>query len=423
MAFTYYPGHVAVKGVVSSIKDGSPGSTATILSSNPENTHTFTAPDGGQHTIVDANLGLYRPTTTTDAVGKVTTYGWSTSRFLTSTTTPAGTTTYTRNAQGLPLVTTHPNGLVETRTYDNLGRLLTHTASASGFPSRTTTYTRDSSGRVTTITYPDGSFENYSYHASLRLVTLVRERNGSFTRYSYINTVGAPNRGMLLSVTRGLPTSTATTGGETESFTYHLPGNASGSPIRHLATRTDPRGRVTAYEYDYAGRLTKTIYPDGSYRQVAYDEFGNKIATFDGSSMEEWTYDNFRRPLTHTDANSGVTTYDYGLSGTPCSCYGSGQPTLITSPGGRKTRRTYDLKGRLISETQGFSTPEAAITTHTRDDLGRITKTTDPDGFETTYTYDSMGRTLTKSTLLTANSTLTTSHTYSPFGDTLVSVL
>jgi RHS repeat-associated protein len=422
VAFTYFPGHVAVKGQVSSIKDGTPGSNAVILSSTPNNTHVFTAPDGGQHSIVDNTLGRYRPVSTTDAVGKTTAYEWSNSLFLASRTTPAGTTSYTRNALGQPLTVTHPDGLVETRTYDNLGRLLTHTRAAAGFPSRTTTYTRNSAGRVTKITYPDGSFEDYTYNG-LGLVATVREKNGSYTKYGYINTVGAPNRGLILNITRGLASATATTGGEKESFTYHLPGNPSGSPIRHLATRTDPRGRVTSYEHDYAGRVTKTTWPDGSFRQVTYDDLGNKISEFDGITIEEWTHDSFRRPLSHTvdAAPAGLnltTTYDYGLSGTPCTCYGSGGPTLITSPAGRKTRRIYDLKGRLIEETRGYLTVDAATTSHTRDVLGRITATTDPDGYQTTYTHDSMGRVLT-TTLDPAGLNLTTASTYSPFGDTL----
>lgn len=417
IAFDYYPGHIAVKGQPARVLTGDPSGPKVIQISKPKATLEYVAPDGGSHTIVNNNSGAFLPSSTTDAGGKTTSYSWTSGRFLASKTTPAGTTTYTRNGRGQPLTITRPDGLVTTHTYDSGARLLSTTLSASGFPSRTTTYTRDSNGRVTKITYPDTSYEDYTYN-SLGLLTTVREKNGSFTKHTYDTTTGSPTAGLRLSTTRGLPTSTATTGGETTTFTWHLPGNSSGSPARTLASETNPRGRTTSFEYDHAGRLTKTTYPDGSFRQLVLDDFGNKLNEFDGSSLEEWTYDDFRRPLTHTNAASGVTTYDYGLNGSSCSCYGSGAPTLVTSPAGRKTLRAYDLMGRLTSETQGYTSADAATTTRTYDVLGRLTSVGDPDGFFTNYTYDSQGRTLTTAQApYTLN--LITSHTYSPFGDTL----
>jgi YD repeat-containing protein len=334
-----------------------------------------------------------------------------------ATTAHAQTWKTPRNGFGQPVTTTHPDGLVETNTYDSVGRLLTKTLAAPGQLSRTTTYTRDTNGRVTRTTYPDSSYEDYTY-STFGLLTTVRETNGSFTKHTYDTTSGSPTAGLRLSITRGLATATATTGGETTTFSYYGISDPSGSPARLLASETDPRGRTTSYQYDHAGRLLKTTYPDGSFRQLVLDEFGNKTNEFDGTSLEAWTYDDFRRPLTHTDALGGVTTYDYGLNGTACSCYGAGAPTLITSPAGRKTRSIYDLKSRLIQQIQGYLTAEAASTTHTRDSLGRITSTTDPDGIITTYTYDSKGRTLS-TTLAPFGLNLTTSSTYSAFGDTL----
>ena len=172
-----------------------------------------------------------------------------------------------------------------------------------------------------------------------------------------------------------------------------------------------------------APALAKTTYPDTSIRQIERDVFGNQTAEFNGSTLHEWTYDTFRRVLTHTvDSAPGglnlTTTYVYGLDGSSCSCYGSAGPTLITSPAGRKTRRTYDLMGRLLTETRGYLTADAATTAHQYDTLGRMTKLTDPDGFTTTYTHDSMGR-----VLVTSQSpfgfNFQTIRTYSPFGDTL----
>lgn len=425
ISFDYYPSHLAVKGQPAYVLAGDPAHARIIQVSDPKNSATFTAPDGGVHSIVNTNTSAYRPASTTDAAGKTTSYSWQSNGFLASSANPTGTTTYTRNSRGQILTATRPDGLTTTHTYFAT-RLLSVTLSAPGLPSRTTTYTRDGNGRVTKTTFPDASFEEYDYDGN-GLLTLVRERNGSFTKHTYDTTPSSPTAGLRLSTTRGLATSTATTGGETTDFDWHLPGNASASPIRTLASVTDPRGRTTSYEYDHAGRVKKTTYPDGSYRQIGRDLFGNKIAEFDGSTLSEWTYDLFRRPLTHSvDTAPGgfnlTTTYDYGLNGTSCGCFGSGGPTLITSPAGRKTRRYYDLMGRLTSETQGFTTSEAATTTHSRDVLGRVTSTTGPDGHVTNYTHDSMGRTLS-TTVASITPNLVTTATYSPFGDTLTSTL
>ncbi len=417
IAFDYYPGNLAVKGQPAYVLAGDPAAGRIIQVSDPKTTAAWIAPDGGTHTVVNTSTNAYRPTSSTDAGGKATAYAWNSGGFLATKTTPAGATAYTRNSRGQILTMARPDGLTVTHTYFAT-RLLSVKHSAAGLPDRTTTYTRDASGRVTKITYPDTSYEDYNYGAH-GLLTSVREKNGTFTVHSYDTTANSPTAGLRLTTTRGLAAATSDPStGETTAYTWHLPGNASGSPVRLLASVTDPRGRTTSYEYDHAGRVTKTTYPDNSFRQLAYDTFGNKTTEFDGVSLEEWTYDSFRRTLTHTNAALGVTTYDYGLNGSSCSCYGSGGPTLVTSPAGRKTRRTYDLMGRLLTETRGFLTPDASLTTREYDTLGRTTKTIGPDGHQTTYTHDPAGRVLTQ-TADPSGLNLVTTRTYSPFGDTL----
>jgi RHS repeat-associated protein len=416
LAFEYLPISMApAKGMPFKVKEGSTGNAIYTIENKKTRRYKFS--DGGIHTI--SNTGSnFLPGTSTDAAGKTTSYTWTASHFLATRTTAAGTTSYTHNYMGQPLTITHPSGLTETRAYDDQGRLLTKTHTAAGLPARTTTYTRASSGRITKITYPDGSFKDFSYNTH-GLLTSVREQNGSFTIHTYDLTSGSPTAGLRLSTSRGRSSATATSGGETETFTWTGLNEPNGAPARLLKSSTDPRDRTTSYEYDPQGRLTRTTYPDNSFTQLAYDDWGNKIVEFDGSSTQFWTYDAYRRPLTHTNAAGGITSYDYGLNGASCTCYGAGAPTLITSPAGRKTRRFYDLKGRLTTEIKGFLTPDAAATSHTYDALGRRTSTTDPDGHITTYTHDPAGRVLTSSTLITDHPTLVTSSTYSPFGDTL----
>jgi RHS repeat-associated protein len=426
IAFVYYPPTQATKGQVAHVYTGHGSTPQLIQTSNHTQSASLIAPNGGIHRITNSSSSSYLPSSTKDASGAITSYTWTASGFLASKTTADGTTAHgttahTRNFMGQPLVTTHPDSLTETKTYDEVGRLLGTTGTAPGHPARTTTYTRDAQGRVTRITRPDGSHTEYTYN-SFGLVTAVRLPNGSFTVHTYDTTPGSPTAGLRLSSTTGLSTPTATTGGETTTFTWHLPGNASGSPARLLASMTDPRGRTTSYEYDHAGRITITSYPDGSFRQFNYDEFGNKDSEFDGSTIQRWTYDLFRRVTTHTDAAGGVTTYNYGPNGSSCGCYGTGKPTLVISPAGRRTYRTHDIMGRILTETRGYETPEAATTSYLYDPLGRVIQTTGPDGHVTTTTYDPAGRPL-NITADPAGLNLTTTQTYSPFGDKLTTTL
>ena len=57
-------------------------------------------------------------------------------------------------------------------------------------------------------------------------------------------------------------------------------------------TSTDALGHVTTSKYDGDGRVTETIYPDGTDAQTVYDTNGRKVAAIDPDGNEtDYRYD------------------------------------------------------------------------------------------------------------------------------------
>jgi len=404
LKFEYYPAQVATVGTVAKVTDATNGQT--ILENLPYTKSTLKFP-GGRNLVVAYNTsGLIN--SLTDAEGNATTYTYDGNRFLTSETDPLGrTTTYAFNTRGQRTSITRPNGEIETVVYDASARVVSVTLSAAGYTARTTTWTRDASGRCTRKDFPDGSYETYTYN-SLGLVTQKRQRNGSLT------TRTIDPSGLVLTLTSASGTPQA----ETTTYTYYGLADPTGSPARHLKTETDPRGRTTTYQYDSRGQLTRTTYPDGSFRQLTLDPFGNKLSETDGTHTESWTYNGFNKLTTHTDPQGHLTQYLYGDGGTACGCFNAGGPTLIISPQNRMTLREYDLKWRLKKETTGHTSPAAATTEYIYDFVGNPLQKILPDGTTITYAHDAGNRRISERTTGTGVD-LTTTHTYSPFGEML----
>ncbi|MGD9723617.1 MAG: putative Ig domain-containing protein [Pirellulales bacterium] len=166
---------------------------------------------------------------------------------------------------------------------------------------------------------------------------------------------------------------------------------------------TDARGLSMRYEYDKAGRLTKTIAqvsgPDIETR-TEYDKLGRRTAEIDARGLRtEYKYDDLGR-LTEvwlpsiTDGSTGSTTgqakYKY--------LYDKyGNQVAITDPENHTTRFTYDAHGRQLTRTL----PIGVATTGNPDDFqesfqydphGRPTLHVDFEGRYTRFKYDALGR-------------------------------
>ena len=160
---------------------------------------------------------------------------------------------------------------------------------------------------------------------------------------------------------------------------------------------TDPLGRTTNYEYDNFGRQTARLEPasDGStsaarratvrYEYDALDRLQRVLSDADGfgagieSSVTAYTFDFYGRLASETDARGGVTRYGYDLAG---------QLTSLRDPGGNETRWAYDGLGRQKLETNQLG--------HSRffdyDVVGNLIRRTDRNGRLVASTFDLLDR-------------------------------
>ncbi|MGW0556181.1 polymorphic toxin-type HINT domain-containing protein [Streptomyces sp. NPDC002926] len=198
------------------------------------------------------------------------------------------------------------------------------------------------------------------------------------TQYTY-NTSGA-----LLQQTAadgGTVKHTYTTGVEPAVGGGNTP---TGLPL----TTTDPRGKVTRYQYFKSGDLATVTEPSGEVSKFTYDALGRKLTETGISDAQPagvtttFTYDKLSRVASSTDpaATNAVTLAKHQ----------------------QKTATTYDADGNVvrteITDLLGGDPPR--VMTFEMDDHGRPEKAIDAEGSETTYTYDANGN---KTSMVDAN--------------------
>ncbi|MBC8951487.1 RHS repeat-associated core domain-containing protein [Xenorhabdus sp. PB62.4] len=171
-----------------------------------------------------------------------------------------------------------------------------------------------------------------------------------------------------------------------------------------------PRGLSESFTYDdKANILTKTISPTPQ----SIDALTGKPAE---PITERWTYSALSLPLTHTDFLGRVTKYDYDGQGnltritqpevskpgvadahTPITLTtynAQGLPLTTTDPEGRVIQNTYDT--RTLDLISTIIDPGAGhlnlATTYVYDAIGNKTAQKDPKGFITNSLYDTERR-------------------------------
>jgi RHS repeat-associated protein len=197
----------------------------------------------------------------------------------------------------------------------------------------------------------------------------------------------------------------------------------------NLTSITDALNRVTGFEYDARGRVTKTTFPSTLYETYNYDNLGNLVSKVDrknntttyfydalnrmykkvyqDNSEVNFTYDNLGRLTDAIDATgtyhldydnmgrlTGTTTQYAFLSGQTFTMgYGydpASNRTSMTDPQSGVTNYVYDTLNRLESLTN----PQSQQFTFGYDNLSRRTSLTRPNNVTTSYSYDSLSRLL-----------------------------
>jgi RHS repeat-associated protein/uncharacterized repeat protein (TIGR01451 family) len=289
------------------------------------------------------------------------------------------------------------------------------------------TLTRDDLDRITQVTGPDGKTVTYGYDAEGDL-DAVTNQLGKTTTYDYLpghylDKVTGPDSGVMARFEYTDGRITAVIDGE---------GNRTeiGSVVgARQETVTDPGGmRVTVKSYDADGLLVRIneIYSETEHAtEFAYDDNHNVVSRTDpsgrtwtaryngrdlvsfadpGGATIDITYNDYSLPVTWTDQEGEVTTYDWNPNGTLAG---------ITDALGRTESYTYDAAGNRLTRTdrvgntwRSTSTPRGLVatetdprgntTTYAYDENGRITSVTDALDGVTTWEYDAVGNPVTE---------------------------
>lgn len=334
-----------------------------------------------------------RLTQLTDPFTKVTTFTYSSGK-LQSIKDPANRLTTFAFTGSSPTTVTLPDGSSWGYTYDSAGRMTVVTDPLT----RRVTVTYDSANRVGTISRPDATTQAFKAY--------------QVRGFDTTGTSGSPAPATLLAEARATHTDPRGNSsdvrldwrglGRPNQFTDPA-GNVATADVdaNGLATAVIDRiNRISRYQYDSKGNVTKQTLPDGNYQDLTYNGFSQVTSirnergkfttlTYDAegnltevrdplNNRTTYTYTANGRVETVKDARSNVTTYQYDSQD---------RPTTITYSGGAARSVAYDSKGNAATVVDERSNP----TTVSYDALNRITGTTDALGNRTTAVYDAAG--------------------------------
>ena len=307
--------------------------------------------------------GYNRRTTTTDAMGNVTTTHYDPVGNVSSTRADGELTDLPGSAGNVRLAET-------AYTYDAMNRLVqtdqaffdpaVGTNIAGGHALTTTVYSPnsqvlhtvdanthtnsiayDTANRPGTVTDPKGNARTSVYDANGNVVLTVEVDLSDLgsPAQTFYTTNAYDGLDRLVQTTDNL--------GNTTSFAYDSRNNR--------VALTEPRGNLTHYTYDGLNRLTATT------RTLTSNGQGN--GTPIGSIVTRQSWDDDSRLTGQTDANSNTTAYSYDPLGrllktvfadgtTNGTAYDPhGNPTVTTDANGNVANATYDLLNRLAAKT------------------------------------------------------------------------
>jgi RHS repeat-associated protein len=355
----------------------------------------------------------------TDPVGITSSYTYSTTdpTFVTSLTTPYGTSTFNEtpnpndpavtNPRSLTL--TDPLGYTDYIYFYNPNSAIPNTYPSAQIPTGLNTYNTElqtanlfywnrhqfaacvaASGCSISSGVPQS--ENYSYGVNWRWATYssylydlpqdIKQPLEYAKWFTWAGQTGPTSAGTLDKIwSDGRVLDDGTT--QLETFAYEQPV-ANGN----MTSRTDPMGRVTTFAYassttpgqDYIDLLTvqqktsssgyTTIATLGSYTN-------HEPQTYTGADGQTWnyTYNSVGQLKTVKDPNSNTTTFNYDSTGRLSTIVNANSDTILTN--------TYDSADRVQTQTdsQGYTL------TYAYDNLDRITSITYPDGTTDLYDY------------------------------------
>lgn len=262
---------------------------------------------------------------------------------------------------------------------------------------REITYSYDKSGNLIQVKYPDGGSIKYGYD-NMGMISITDQNGNTYVQNTYdeagrvVKQLDHEGNELIIEyypeeckniykwqktgITRiykyneeKLLTETIYDDGTKEVFTYDENNNRDSITDRNGRTKRfkyDERGNLTAeimpepfnytirYSYDENNRRTKISTPGGGLTRFEYDEKGNllkRIVKTGSSSNSEtvYTYDEFGRVLTVTDAENNTTSFEYYDDDI-------NKPSAIIDAEGSKFAYDFDDIGRVVEITTGYGT-------------------------------------------------------------------
>jgi large repetitive protein len=269
-------------------------------------------------------------------------FGYDLDGRMTSATTPAGTDTFTPNANGQLTAASGPSGNSGVG-YNNDGLVSSETS-----PAGAASYTYDSADRLATVADPlTGATLTYGYNANSQPSAIAYSSGGASgptQKFGY----DALNRLASDALTSASGAAIAS-----QSYGYDNNDNLTSQTTTGMAGA----GSVS-YGYDQANRLGSST-SGGTTTSYSYDNDGNLTA----AGATTYNY-NAQDQVTSQVTSAGTTSYGYTLSGTLASVTppsGTAQSytsnaygQTVTAPGG--IGYGYDALGRLTTRTTSSAT-------------------------------------------------------------------
>jgi len=212
------------------------------------------------------------------------------------------------------------------------------------------------------LTYTDraGETTHYSYYPNTQLESVTNAK-GQETTLNYTS-------GYLTSIQGPEPS-----GLDLTTLGY---ADTSGNATNNVTSVTNGEGYQLKFAYDALDRVTKTTYPDGTYRQNTYTTLDVTQTRDRQGRLTNFAFNGLDQMTSMTDANGYVTKYGW------CSC---GSLKSITDGNGHVTRWDQDMEGRPIAKTYADGTQE--ITSY-ESGSSRVHSVKDAKGQVKVYTYN-----------------------------------
>lgn len=346
-----------------------------------------------------------RVTSQQNARNFTTTFSYDDVNNLTIATDPLSKTTEYQYDLGLRLVSVKDRrGFTTQFTYDaNNNR--TAITDAMG---RSTKFTYDASGNVLTITNAKDEKTSMSWTATNQIAAIQDPLN-RVTRFTYdsqSNLIGiAAPMGANTTLnrdSRGLVESSTNPRGAVTQFSY----DATPGSVGDLIQTIDALSRITSYEYDAVGRLTKIIEPGDTPAERAETEFVydlndnlievedalDKSATFYFDANDNLTSSTTRRgniwrtaynehdmPEVKTDPLNNTIQYVYDELD---------RVSQMIDQRGKIWQFSYDAEGHLLTSTD----PTSSTLTRSYDPVGNLNSIKNSNNNQTEFSYDALNR-------------------------------